>query len=198
MRKPVFLGRKGSLLTALLLVAGLLCASVASATVMLYADLARLVELSDIIVQGRVVDQDTFFDEETDHITTITTFEVDRAFHGKVGETVKFSQWGGEWNDRTARIPGDAQFAPYEEAIIFLDEGEDKFAGMNYLVALGQSKYTIVRSGDQAIAIRALGDLAFLDQEENHIEPRKDERRTLDSLVAELETLVAGIKGGSQ
>lgn len=185
-----------------LIVAGaaLLCAAAASATVMLYADLERLVELSDVIVQGRVVDQNTFYDEDAQEIATITTFEVDRAYLGDAdqGDEVKFRQWGGEYGDRMARIPGDARFAPYEESIIFLADGTGEYAGMRYLVALGQSKYTIVRDGDEASAVRHLRDLAFLDPESRQVKPREDEHRSLASLRAELQALVAGIKGGDQ
>lgn len=176
-------------------------ATVASATVMLYADLPRLVELSDLIVQGRVVDQNTFYDKEADEIATITTFEVDRAYYGDVrqGEKVKFRQWGGEYDDKVARIPGDAQFAPYEESVLFLTDGKGEFAGMRYLVALGQSKYTVVRkNGYDPFVVRNLGDLAFMDADTKRVTPRQDERRSLDSFTAELQTLVAGIKGGDQ
>jgi hypothetical protein len=185
----------------LVAIVAFVCSTVASATVMVYADLERLVELSDVIVQGRVVDQNTFYDEETDEIATVTTFEVDRAFHGKVqsGEKVKFRQWGGEYKDRIAGIPGDAHFAPYEESVIFLADGKGEYAGMRYLVALGQSKYTVVRNdGGEPFVIRNLSDLAFLDRDTQQVSPRRNEQRGLKSFTAELQTLVAGIKGGGQ
>lgn len=182
-----------------LVMAVLAVSAVASATVMLYTDVARLVELSDVIVQGRVVDQHTFFDDDKNEIATITTVELDRVFYGEdIGKTVKFRQWGGEWGDRLARIPGDAQFAPYEECVLFLVDGKDEFAGMRYLTALGQSKFTIVRHAGGAHVIRNLGDLAFLNPDDQSIRPKSDERYEYQAFVAELEALVAGIKGGDR
>ena len=177
---------------------GLLWASAAAATVMLYADLARLVELSDVIVQGRVVDQDTFFDEKADEIATITTVEVDHAYLGKVGKTVAFRQWGGNHGELMAKIPGDAHFEPYEEVVLFLADGKGQYAGMRYLVALGQSKYTVFRANGNALVTRDLHDLAFLDQSRNEISARPSEHYELRNFVPELEALIAAIKGDAR
>jgi len=194
---PLPVGRR--LIAAWIALTVLAFGGVASATVMLYTDVARLVELSDVVVQGRVVDQNSFFDEERDEIATITTVEVDHVFLGDgIGQTIQFRQWGGEWADRLARIPGDAQFEPYEECILFLVDGKGEFAGMRYLTALGQSKYTVMRHGGRVHVMRHLGDLAFLDPESNAIAPRRDEGWDYDVFVAELEALVAGIKGGAR
>ncbi len=172
-----------------------LVGAAASATVMLYADLARLVELSDTIVQGRVVDQHTFLDPKTRQVTTETTVEVDHVFFGEPVETVTISQWGGEYDDKLSRIPGDALFDPYEEAVLFLVEGKDQWAGRSYLTALGQSKYTMLRSNGEISVFRNLGDLAFMDVATNEIEPRRSEIYEYRTFVAELEALIAGIKG---
>lgn len=188
-------GRALALFAALFVV---LWSTAVAATVMLYADLARLVELSDVIVQGRVVDQNTFYDEAASEVATITTVQVERAFLGDVDTTVKFRQWGGAYGDKVSQIPGDAQFDPYEEVILFLADGRGKYAGMRYLTALGQSKYTVVRDGAEPFVVRDLHDLAFLDQGSNEIAHRPSERLMLDAFVPELESLIAAIKGGAR
>lgn len=184
--------------STLIVLTALLTSVAASATVMVYTNLARLVELSDVVVQGRVVDQDTFYDETLREVTTVTTVEVDHAFLGDVGHQVEFRQWGGEWGGRIAQIPGDAQFSPYEEVVLFLVDGEDQYAGNRYLTALGQSKYTIVRSGGEISVLRNLHDIGFMDLETSEISPRRSEIHRYDEFVAELEALVAGIKGGAR
>ena len=177
----------------------LLVSTAVSATVMVYTDLARLVELSDVIVRGRVVDQKTSYDEERQEISTITTLQVQRVFHGEdVSDTVQFSQWGGAWEDRIARIPGDARFVPYEDVVLFLVDGKGKYAGMRYLTALSQSKFTVARSSDGTRVFRSLSDLAFLDPTTQDVSPRRDERYDYEAFVAELESLIAGIKGGKR
>lgn len=190
--------RGGRLLLVLVALVVAVWTTTAAATVMLYADLAGLVELSDVIVQGKVVDQHTFQDEKTQQVSTITTVEVAKTYYGEVGRTVKFSQWGGEYGGQTRAIPGDAKFEPYEEVIIFLADGKGEYAGMRYLTSLGQSKFTVLRHEGQALVFRNLTDLAFLDQNSNEIEPRPSERYTLEAFVPELEALIAGIKGGKR
>lgn len=196
-RLPVLRGSSRVLLSLVVLVVAL-WTTTAAATVMLYADLARLVELSDVIVQGRIVDQNTFHDEQADEVATITTVAVDKTYFGDVGKTVQFRQWGGEYGGKIAAIPGDARFDPYEEVVLFLADGKGEFAGMRYLVSLGQSKYRIVRHGDNAFVVRDLTDLAFLNQETSVISHRPSERLSLDAFIPELESLIAGIKGGKR
>lgn len=175
-------------------------AVVASATVMVYVDLAKLVELSDMIVRGRVVEQTTFLDDETEKIKTTTTFEVGEVYFGDVkeGEKIQFTQYGGEYDGRTMHIAGDAQFEPYEESVIFLSDGTGKWAGGRYLTAMGQSKYKVVRGENGATVYRDFTDIALLNRETREIAPRSDERAGFASFEAELEALVAGIKGGDR
>lgn len=176
-----------------------LWASAVGATVMLYTGLAELVEMSDVIVQGRVVDQTTFFDEEKQEVATITQVQVDKTFYGdNVGKTIEFRQWGGQYDDKIAAIPGDAQFDPYEECVLFLVDGKGKFAGMRYLANLGQAKYRVIRSGANDLVVRDLTDMAFLNQETNAISERSPEFYQMDEFEPQLRALIKGIKGGAK
>jgi hypothetical protein len=191
--------RKGAFVVVLglLISVGLLVSS-ASATIMKHADLPRLVEISDIIVHGHVVDKDTYFDEKQGRVVTDVTVEVERDFYGADSDTVEFQQWRGEHEGQFHSIPGDASFDNGEEVVIFLHEGDD---GVVALSALGQSKYQVVRNGQNTLVTRNLQDLAFAVEKADgrtEIQPKPNETHGLASFSAELEALVAGIKGGAQ
>ena len=160
-----------------------------------YLDLASLIEESDVIVQGRVVSHQYKFDEKRGNVMTHYTVSVDRTFLGKKTKTVEFVQWGGLWEGMMAQIPGDAKFEQNEEVVLFLNEHQ----GVNYLTALGQSKYSVKRTANDARVERDLSDIGFFNDGETALPPithKGVESASLASFVAELETLVAAIKGG--
>lgn len=170
--------------------------STASATVMKYADLEKLVEISDIIVYAKVTDQKTYFDKQQNRIVTDTTFTVEQNFLGKVGDKVTIQQWGGTYKGKTLIIPGDAHFDQGEETIVFLHKGPD---GVVALSALGQSKYSVVPTKEGKLVSRDLSDIGFLiggPDSQQTIKHLPNETRSFASFVAELQSLVAGIKGG--
>ncbi len=182
-------------LIATLLSVGLFVSS-ASATVMKYTGVDRLIEISDVIIHAEVVEQKTYFDKEQDRVVTDTTFGVNRAFYGKVGEKVTIQQWGGTHNGQTHFIPGDARFEVGEEVIVFLHKGKDVVA----LSALGQAKYSVEKTDEGRLVSRDLSDITFMIERpdgQKKLAHIPGETRSFDSFVAELESLVAGIKGGA-
>jgi hypothetical protein len=192
--------RKGAFIVVLgLLISVGVFVSSASATIMKHVDLPRLVEISDVIVHGQVAEQKTYFDEEQNRVVTDVTVEVERSFFGADDEkTVVFQQWRGEHDGQFHAIPGDANFEDGEEVVVFLHRGDD---GVVALSALGQSKFQVVRNGDQNLVMRNLSDIAFLldtPDGSTEIGHKPNETRGLESFSAELESLVAGIKGGAQ
>lgn len=192
MRKGVFVAVLGLLISVGLLV------SSASATIMKHADLPRLVEISDVIVHGKVAEQDTYFDEDQQRVVTDVTISVKRNYHGAEGDSVTFQQWGGELNGTLHKIPGDASFENGEEVVVFLHRGD---GGVTALSALGQSKFQVLRNGGRTMVLRNLSEMSFLlDKSDGSTEitHMPDEKHGLESFSAELEALVAGIKGGAQ
>jgi len=167
---------------------------------MKYMGLVDLVEDSEVIVHATIAKHEYFSDESRNgQVMTRWTLDVKEGFHGaKSGEKIAFLQWGGIASDGMGhRIPGDAQFKKGEEVVLFLNRSEKD--GKLYLTALGQSKYSIVRSKDDVQAIRDLSSVAIFDGEQpQKIEHRHDEHRNYDSLRAELQSLVAALKGGPQ
>ena len=69
-----------------------------------------------------------------------------------------------------------------------------------FLSALGQSKYRVVRTGKTLNVQRELNDISFLVEgtAPTRMQARPDETVGYDSFVAELEALVAAMKGGKQ
>ncbi len=172
--------------------------SVASATVMRFADLVMLVEISDTIVQGKVV-KETFLKEQgSDDVVTRTEIEVSRTFLGKTQKKIIFQQWGGIMDGKTSGVPGDARFEVGEEVVLFLHTAK-KEPGL-FLSAMGQSKYRVIREGKNVNVFRSLADMSFLVEgvAPTKLEAKKDETLGYDSFTAELESLIAAIKGDSK
>lgn len=192
---PALRTKSAWLISAILLAVALIWTSNAAATVMRYADMARLIEISDVIVHGTIAEQNTFFDKDRGHIVTNTTLNIKHAFLGDVTHSVRFQQWGGTFEDKTAYIPGDAHFEKDEEVILFLRRG---FDGDNklYLSALSQAKYKVHRNDDgKTIISRDLSDLSFVFPEDARPVRALDEAVSGElSFYATLESLIAGIK----
>lgn len=183
----------GLILFAAILSVGLFV-STASATVMKYAGLERLIEISDVIIYGKVVDQKTYLDQSQNRVVTDTTFAVDKTFWGEVDKKVTIQQWGGTYKGKTHVVPGDARFEMGEETVVFLHRGD----GILALSALGQSKYSVEQTKDGKLVYRDLNDIAFLVQQndgQKKVKHLPSETRSFDDFVAELNSLVAGIKG---
>ncbi|MBA2663676.1 MAG: hypothetical protein H0U74_15415 [Bradymonadaceae bacterium] len=192
--------RPSLLLGVALLIGALLLVSTASATVVRFADTTRLIEISDVIVQGKVAGQNTYFDQERGFVVTDTTISLSHVFFGKAEGRVTFSQWGGPYDDQIRFIPGDAQFEADEEVVLFLRRGED---GDNrlYLSALSQSKYKVYRTdAGQEFVSRDLSNLAFLIEEggASRIDHVKERPVSVKSFHATLRSLIFGVKGGAQ
>lgn len=177
-----------------LIVSSLFWASVASATTVLYMDLVKLIEASDVIVRGTVESSEFKYDEKRQNVMTHYTVTVQESFFGKTEKQLTFVQWGGMWNGNASRIPGDAKFNKGEDTILFLNEHQ----GTLYLAALGQSKYAVTKSKDgKRIVSRDLSDIGFFRQGDDIPVISKDvETAELDAFVPELQSLIAAVKGG--
>lgn len=192
---PLFAATRWAMVTLLVSVS-LMFASTAHATVMKYADLTMLVEISDVIVQGTVV-KETFLQEDG-HTVTRTEIKVSRTFLGEPLKTRVFQQWGGVADEKTSGVPGDARFEIGEEVILFMHTAP-KSPGL-FLSALGQSKYKVLKEKGGPQVWRKLDDLAFLEEGSapTRVSARPDEKLGYDSFVAELEALIAAMKGGAK
>lgn len=178
----------------------LVCSSMAWATVMKFADLGRLIELSDVIVHGTVVDQKTYFDMGQGFVVTDTTVRTDTPLFGKIGPNVTFQQWGGTHEGRRHVLPGDATFTKGEEVILFLYRGNEGSNQGLFLSAMAQSKYRVYKREDgRTMVVRDLDQVAFLVAPgQPGMQHRQERPETLKSFLATLESEIAAIKGGTR
>jgi hypothetical protein len=156
-----------SLRGAFVFAALLLLPYAATATVMRYLSLAEHIELSDLVVRARIGQARTFVGEN-DLPFTDTELEVLEVFKGEVPKDGRLfvRQMKGEVDGLYRAVPGDAQFLPSEEVVLFLRAEE---GGVAYLTALGQSKYRVDRPigtlpgpGDEGVVVvRDLSDVTF-------------------------------------
>lgn len=128
-----------AVVAATLLAGSLAAASTAEATTMYYLDVEQLVELSDVVVTGRVVAARTFIGDH-DRISTAWSIEIEQVHEGQnVAGVIEIEQWGGELNGEVLYIPGDARFVRGERVMVFLREVDGRY----FLSAMGQSKFTV-------------------------------------------------------
>ena len=112
----------------------------ADAATMYYLDVPALVEISDVVVAGEVVDSDVFIGSH-DRITTEWTVRVDESLKGGEFETVRFRQWAGELDGRVQHVPGDGRLALGDQVVVFLrGDAPDAL----FLSALGQSVFHVM------------------------------------------------------
>lgn len=184
--------------SGLIALALIVCMSLpAWATIVRHLPLERLIGISDVIVTGRVRGAQTFWDAGERQIMTATTLEVERGWLGTPGKQVVVQQIGGTLDGRTTRIPGDVELAAGERAVVFLKGPFKGERGEFYtFVALAQSRYTITGQGADAVVKRELGGLAFMAADGKTVRAIEEPPRALDAFGAELEALIAGLRGG--
>lgn len=117
----------------------LVSAPAAHAATMYYLDVPALVEASDVVVVGEVVDADVFIGN-SGRITTEWTVDVTVTLHGDAHRQIRFRQWTGELDGMVQHIPGDGRVAVGDEVVLFLHgDAPDAL----FLSALGQSVYHV-------------------------------------------------------
>ncbi len=126
---------------------------------MRYADIDRLVEISDVIVHATVTDRHSVLDDER-RPWTQTTLEVHRTFYGPTKEELVFHQWGADEGPRRGRIAGDPRLDPDQEVILFLrrDTARDGLS----LAALSQSVFYVHKRDEGRLVRRDLSDLRLV------------------------------------
>lgn len=136
----------------------------AHATVMRYADVERLVEISDLIVHATVLDSQFTLDE-AGQPWTYTTIGVHQTFMGEHQSELIIRQWGAHEGKRQGRITGDPDLVKDREIVVFLRRDEqikdgpiETFA----LTALSQALFEIHYESGRRIIQRDLKGLAFV------------------------------------
>lgn len=119
---------------------GLTASAPAHATSMIELSTEQLVDASDLVVRGTVVEIWTEFAPDG-WVWTRAQVEVSEVIKGQPGlEAVIVDQPGGVWAGMETRVPGSARFATGEDALFFL---EDLRSGHTVTVGMTQGKFNI-------------------------------------------------------
>jgi hypothetical protein len=130
------LHRRGSVLLALIVA---WCVPI-EATVLLPAEFREIVNGSEVIAYGRVVE--TTVDEGVDRtrVETLVTLRVDTYLKGGPGETIVFRVPGGQVGRYRTVMVGAPVLSPGDEAVVFLSV---RGAGLPALFGLNQGLFRV-------------------------------------------------------
>jgi len=110
----------------LLLIAYVLFGTVAHATVLVPAEFREVVQGSELIAYGRIVDVRPQWADNRTRIDTIVTLEVASWLKGGSDGTITFKVPGGEMGRYRSVMVGAPTFQPGDEAVLFLkSDGSD-------------------------------------------------------------------------
>jgi hypothetical protein len=97
-----------------------LLGAVARATVLVPAEFREVVNGSEIIAYGRVIDATSEWTDDRKRIDTAITFEVSTWLKGGPGDTLTFKVPGGRIGRYRSLTVGAPEFAIGDEAVVFL------------------------------------------------------------------------------
>jgi len=148
------------LVTAVTVLASLamaMAASSAYATSALRLDDVEQARISTAVVVATVGEARQALHPDWGRPVTFTTVRVEEVLRGDAPASLEIQQLRGERDGQVSRIPGDPELAAGERCVLFLRlERGDWF-----LTALGQSRYRIVREGDQERLVHDVGLALF-------------------------------------
>lgn len=145
----------------LVVAAALALAAPAGAATFIDMELPELVAESDAVVEGRVVQVDSFWHENGLVIVTEAVIEVDDKIAGKADNWIRVRVPGGEVDGYTIQVPGFPTLALDERVVLFVHRPEGR--GEAYQITghpLG--KYRVVEEGGDQIARPAAESGALL------------------------------------
>jgi hypothetical protein len=104
----------------LIALVGAWCASI-EATVLLPAEFREIVNGSEVIAYGRVVDTTVEEGADRSRVETLVTLRVDTYLKGGPGETIVFKVPGGQVGRYRTIMVGAPMLSPGDEAVVFLN-----------------------------------------------------------------------------
>jgi hypothetical protein len=117
----------------------------AHATVQLPVEFGEMVQGSQLVVHGRVVDVRSQQTGDRRSIETLVTVAVTDALKGRPGDTVSFRLPGGEVGRIRRVIVGVPRFAAGDDVIVFL---RGRAPALPTIFGLSQGLYRVMRTAD--------------------------------------------------
>lgn len=116
--------------------------------------LRELVSQADAVIQGRVVEVESFWNEPGTMILTEAQVVVEEIVHGSASPVVTILTFGGEVGHERVTAVGFPRFSPGERLLLFLDKQRD---GSIRVVGYQQGQYHIVPTASgKEMAVSAL------------------------------------------
>jgi hypothetical protein len=110
------------------------------ATVIVPAEFREVVNGSDIIAYGRVIETTVEWSSDRKHVDTLVTFQVGTYLKGGPGETLVFKVPGGTIGRYRNVLVGAPQFNTGEEAVLFLNSRDREYPAV---FGLNQGVYRV-------------------------------------------------------
>jgi hypothetical protein len=131
-------------------------AATLQATVLLPSDFREIVNGSDIIAYGRVVDAQPQLTDDRGRVETVVTFQVGTYLKGALGETILFKVPGGQMGRYRTVLVGAPSFRPGEEAVLFFTRNQ---GGAAAVFGLNQGVFRVrldSRTGQRVVDLPVL------------------------------------------
>lgn len=151
-------------LSVTLLAGWMMAVSPARASTIVSMSLDQLTQASSDIVQGRVVDQVSRWNDAHTQIVTLTTLAVSQTFKGNAPSSLQVEQMGGTVGNIRAYVPGDVALQPQTEYILFLEPQPGSSAYR--MVGLTQGAYHVYQDAttEEQRVILPLGRVLVANQ----------------------------------
>lgn len=133
------------------LVLAVAIAAPASGSTFVHMELPQLVEASDAVIEGRVVEVESFWDEKGTVIVTEAVIQVADQIAGHTDDWIRVRTWGGEVDGYTVEAPGFPTFDRGERLVLFVHRPE---TGRGALRVTGYQlgKYRVVEEAGRMVA----------------------------------------------
>lgn len=168
-------------------------AAVTEASFSLDLSLEQLLELSPLVVQGRVSEVESRWNDDHSQIVTLAAIEVTEAFKGVGTGRLVVEVEGGRVGDDAIFVSGSPTFEPGEDVLVFLTAGGE---GRFLVPQMDQGKLRIERDPQGRQWIGSADQLGALMPHKS-IELDDQGRMAFDDFLAHLRPLARAQGGGS-
>ncbi|TNE51431.1 MAG: hypothetical protein EP343_04870 [Deltaproteobacteria bacterium] len=144
--KKLHQGWQGWMMVAAIWLASLACFSTANATSVLQLSQEQMVEMSNLIVRGKVLKQKSIWGPKKMGIVTLVTIQVLEEMVGRTApKEVIVRHFGGQIGNEKVHIAGFPTFTNGNEVVVFLQSSKYLPKEEYLLIGLSQGKYVVQR-----------------------------------------------------
>ena len=177
--------RASKIITAIA-VAAAFCGAAADASRVVHMTAAQMADNSALVVSGRVVGVESFWNEKRTKIFTRTTVAVDQTYKGGRTASVEVIQLGGTVGNIRVTVEGGLKWARGEEVLLFLEPYD---SGRYQVSGLSQGKFLIERdpvTGERYVSRAASEGVELIQAEGEAVPDGRLEKVPLERFVSEV------------